>query len=217
MQPWSQPLLWPYPSGAVAGTTWNPFDMLFSAVTLSNFNLTATGAGSASSNVGVRGTTGRTTGKYYVEFTVAPGGANFSSSFNTAVGALTLAGDMANWVGGGALLGTGCFAQAGHIYVNGTSGTNQISGGIWLSGDIICMALDLVNQNVWYRRNNGTWNNSGTANPATNTGGITLGTVFTSAAAYPMCGFYQPGDKNTANFGQSAFSFAVPSGFSAWG
>ena len=57
------------------------------------------------------------------------------------------------------------------------------------------------------------WNNSGTANPATGVGGISSGVAgpyYASASSSSASTSY------TANFGASAFSFTMPSGFTSW-
>jgi hypothetical protein len=79
------------------------------------------------------------------------------------------------------------------------------------------MAIDLVNSKGWFRINGGNWDGSGTDNPATNTGGINIATLFPTNAAYALFCANNNAAGVAANFGTSAFSFTVPSGFSAWG
>ena len=68
---------------------------------------------------------------------------------------------------------------------------------------------------VWFRLNSGYWNNSETANPATNTGGIPISTLV-GDVVYPTG--QGTGDTiQTFNFGASAFSGTVPSGYSRVG
>lgn len=63
---------------------------------------------------------------------------------------------------------------------------------------------------IWFRKNGGQWNNSPTANPSTNTGGITLSlinqTLFPTVIADGDCSV-------TCNFGNSAFQTSGPVGF----
>jgi hypothetical protein len=59
------------------------------------------------------------------------------------------------------------------------------------------------------------WNNSATANPSTNTGGQAL-TGLTAGPYYALFQAQAPSDAATVNFGASAFSQAVPTGFAAW-
>jgi hypothetical protein len=99
------------------------------------------------------------------------------------------------------------------------NGGNLYNLGASANNDIVCVAVDRSNNNIWFRKNGGNWNNSGTANPATNTGGFSL----TAVAAIGVPVFAVATSSNftaptiTANFGASAFSFAIPSGFQAWG
>jgi hypothetical protein len=104
---------------------------------------------------------------------------------------------------------------AGSIYFNGVSQ----GGGVGApgSGGIYCLAIDLVNARAWVRLNNGIWNNSGTANPATNVGGINISGLFPTNPAFAAMTTQQIlSPLATVNFGLSAFSFAIPSGFVAW-
>jgi hypothetical protein len=196
-------------------TKWNPSDEL-GTITLSGSNLIATSASGGSTNCGVRADTGKTSGKLYAEFTMTSGGANFSSSFDTGVGLATLAANLTNWVGGGAVAGFAVFVQSGQIFLNGSS-TGKTVGSALSSGDVICMAVDFGNMRGWFRKNGGSWNNDGTADPASNVGGVDISGVFGSTSAFPMAGFYQNGDSNSANFGTSSFAQTKPSGFSNWG
>jgi len=79
-------------------------------------------------------------------------------------------------------------------------------------------AVDLDNRKIWFRlAPSGNWNASGTANPATNTGGYTIpaGTMVPFVTFGGTAG--TAGHALTANFGASVFSGAVPAGFtSGW-
>ena len=73
---------------------------------------------------------------------------------------------------------------------------------------------------IWFRLGAaGNWNTSGTANPATGVGGLDLaptgfGTAFD---VYPFVYLNTSGNAITANFGGTAFTGTVPSGFtSGW-
>jgi len=68
---------------------------------------------------------------------------------------------------------------------------------------------------IWFRQNGGSWNNDGSANPATNTNGITI----TVSGALYVCAEMNSNNVAsaiTANFGGSAYGTAAPSGFSNW-
>jgi hypothetical protein len=190
--------------GAAVATTWNPADKSAN-VTLSNGNLTAQGTNS--SDGGVRSTTSQTSGKFYFEVTwlSATGGVDAGCGIATSAAVLTSMGSTA--------LGIALVYQSGAIYVNGTNtgisiGTNTAP---------VCIALDLTNSRIWFRIGGGNWNNSGTANPATNVGGINISALFPTNAAFAAVTVQNTTNTYTVNFGASAFAQTVPSGFTAWG
>jgi hypothetical protein len=184
--------------------TWSASDI--QNMTLSGGNLIAQGASAAQN--GVRSTLGQTTGKIYFELTVtgtmnstslgvATAAATFSGIYNAGTGA-----SFANPFNGNTFDGTG------------TAGGNL---GAFVSGDVLCVALDLTNLRTWFRKNNGNWNASGTANPATNTGGLSVSTLFSgSVAAYAVMSSQNSTTIVTANFGATSYTYSVPSGFAAW-
>jgi hypothetical protein len=195
-------------TGAPAGTTWNPSDK-DSTITLSSGNSVAT-SNSSSSFGGVRGTKSLSAGKAYLEFTFT------YSTFANAYPGIALASKGLSGFSGS----TGSAQvemNTGQMQING-SNPGFIDGFVtFLSGDVLCIALDLTNQTIWFRRNAGTWNNSGTANPATNTGGFDVSAMFSSAAAFPYVQFPNSSPVNEAiNGGSSAFAQSIPSGFTAW-
>jgi hypothetical protein len=122
-------------------------------------------------------------------------------------------------------LSTAAFNTSG-----GTGQAQVMSTAIWVNGgisssfpsiangDVIGIAVDLTAQLVWFRIcPSGTWNGSGTANPATGVGGISISSISTGLL-FPMYTVgASVGNNVTANFGASAFSGALPSGFtSGW-
>jgi len=193
--------------GSDSGTgSFNPSDKT-PQITLSNSNLTATLGGSPSSD-GVRSTTGRSLGKWYVQMTI--GATAITSGGYGAALAATPIGVLWN------NLGILVAAANGDIKLNGTASGKNI--GTPVAGDVIDMALDLDNAQAWFRRNNGNWNGDVSANPATNTGGVAIGTLFSSAPAYfYMATLSGPASSSvTVNAGGSAFTNSVPSGFGSW-
>lgn len=185
----------------VAPTTFSPSDL--SNVTLSGGNLIAT---VLPTNGGVRGAGGLTSGKYYWE--------NTYTTINT------------NTVGVGISLASASLTNATNIgFANiarttgGITVNNVGSGsalGIINPAAVVGIAVDFTAKLIWFRiAPAGNWNGSGTANPATGVGGISIASISTGPL-YP-CMYGQTGDKITANFGATAFSGAVPSGFtSGW-
>lgn len=103
----------------------------------------------------------------------------------------------------------------------------RMGGGIWANNvnpatvtptfGRFCIAVDLDNKQGWIRANNGNWNNNSSANPATNTGGISLAYMDIASGVRPWAGFSPSTatatDNWTLNCGDSAFAQSVPSGF----
>jgi hypothetical protein len=84
----------------------------------------------------------------------------------------------------------------------------------------MCIAVDLDNAKIWFRVGAGNWNNNGSANPATNVGGIDLIVpLLAGAAMYLVWPAIGAGTTCTLVLYQLASDFtqAVPSGYSAWG
>jgi len=200
-----------FPRVACATTTWNPSDKTTGMV-LSNSNLTAY-AGGTGGNKGVRSTASRTSGKLYFEIKVDTN--NSSGAWSGVTVGTAFAPDV---VTGDATHGAGVIWVTGNTNSYTTSGTSL--GALAASNDILCFAIDIGGQLIWFRKNGGNWNGSGTANPATGIGGISLASLIStwgSGTFYAFTSTAQGFEQSTANFGWAAFSFAVPSGFVAWG
>lgn len=71
---------------------------------------------------------------------------------------------------------------------------------------------------IWFRINNGNWNNDPGANPATRTGGYDMSGITAPyyPAGYMNAGFLGAGPL-TYNFGAAPFAQAIPAGGVAWG
>jgi hypothetical protein len=196
---------------AVTTATWELATV--ASVTLSGGNLVATNTGTTSTNQGARvaTTSGKTTGLYYYECTIT----TKTGAINGSIGVGTTASTYTN-MGNGGTAGVVMYWQSGNIWANGSSASSTL--GVLTNGQVAGIAIDLGNRKAWFRiAPSGNWNGSGTANPATNTGGITI----PAGTMVPFVTFGgSPGSANnviTANFGASAFSGAVPSGFtSGW-
>lgn len=93
----------------------------------------------------------------------------------------------------------------------------NIKGSAFAVNDVICFAIDGPNALGWIRVNNGNWNNSGTANPATGTGGIALTTLASDYRISTLAGSPGTGIKAVINTGQATFGYTPPSGFTAPG
>lgn len=121
--------------------------------------------------------------------------------------------------GAGTALGTtvdsgALFNGDTNFYVGNASVGNT---GISLAaGDVIDTATDIGHQNIWFRKNGGNWNSSGTANPVTNTGGLSFAGI-TNSTYYAAALIENNGPTQiTADFGGSAYAHTPPSGFGNW-
>lgn len=180
-----------------AFTTFNPADL--ANVTLTNANLSAAAPAAIG---GVRGTGSHTSGKNYWEYTITA-----ISSNGLAVGIALLSASLS----AGTTTGVAVLTRVGTIFINGS---NLGSLGIRAVNDVIGVAVDFTAGLIWFRvAPSGLWNASGTADPATGTGGISISAL--SGALYPVFVNGQAGDAVTANFGATAFTGSVPSGFTS--
>lgn len=194
-----------------ANATWD--SATATAVTLSGGDLVATNTGTTSANQGahVASSAGKSSGKHYFEFTAT----TWTAGNNVSCGVGTTASSYSN-IGANATTG-GVIYRSGNMWANGTG---HVGWGTIASNDIIGVAVDIDNGSIWFKRVGGgtvtNWNNSGTANPATNTGGWSI-----PAGTYvPFCTFGGTSgvanNVTTANFG-GGFTGSVPSGFtSGW-
>jgi hypothetical protein len=186
----------------VANTTWSTTDKS-SNLTLSGSNLTAT-AGSGGF-AWVRTTDKQVAGKFYWEIA--------ATTFVNASSQIGVATATANISVGLTAAGTLGVARAGNISLDGNNTGVSIGS---IAGGTVCFAFDVAARLIWVRLGSaGNWNNSSTANPATSAGGIStpglgLG-IPIYAAAFPV----GVSDAVTANFGDSAFTGTVPSGFTS--
>lgn len=187
-----------------AGTTWNP-SFLGSGLVLSGGNLIVTQTGALAFNsVGAIAT--HSTGKFYAELTVTAS-AGFLSMGMANASFLTSgsAGGDPNSVG---------ILFNGNININGAtvSATGLSIAG---TGQVIGIAVDIGAQLIWFRVSGGTWNNSGTADPATGVGGASLSTL-NAGPYFIVASMAQTSDTYTANFGGSTYANTAPSGFGNW-
>jgi hypothetical protein len=194
----------------VPNTTLNPADKE-AHISLSGGNLTATGTAGWTGSV--RAVDGQSSGKYYWECTFNASAVN--SGVGVSISTLPIA-----TVFSGAGTGQAGVTQQGGVYVDGgltfTVGGvagSSITFGTITSGTVICVAIDVPNKLLWWRLGAaGNWNNNASRNPATGAGGVSIPNI--STAAYPSISF-GGADTIIANFGSSAFTGAVPSGFTS--
>jgi hypothetical protein len=191
---------------AVPATT---FDGVNTLVALSNGNLTVT-HNVTTTNAGAISTAFLGAGKYYFEM-----GVNVSSSTYNGIGAMSSAwsGVFSGSQGVQNLTGV-TPAPSSVITSNGVN--TGLSLGASVAGDVFCFAIDLTARLAWIRRNNGNWNASGSADPATGVGGVVVASIVTFAPYVSFSSSSVSTDAVTANFGASSYAFTPPSGFLNW-
>jgi hypothetical protein len=184
-------------------TTWNPADISNMTLSLGNLRATSSATGGA-----VRGTTAHTTGKFYWEYAFTT-----ATSIYTDAGLASLAVSLPSVAGSP----TGAVQQyADNTFGLRVNGNNAFIAIGALNGLSCSFAVDYGAQLLWVRiAPSGNWNASGTANPATGTGGVSI-SMFGATAMYPVCCCNNVGDVITANFGASAFVGAMPAGFASY-
>jgi len=187
-------------------TTWNPSDA-GAGITFSNGNLTVT-APSSTPQRSVRGTTSKTTGKWYYEST------STGTMGNCLIGIANAAADMTT------------MALVGSIVVNVATGYNFNNNNLdgpyftaWAINDVCCIAVDLVHLTIWFRKNNGVWNgtHTPTGDPTNNVGGLDISWLGAGNAAFPMIAFNTTNAlSETADFGATSPAYTVPGSFAIW-
>lgn len=191
-------------------TYWNPSDDGSGEFTLSNGNLTEATIGSTNAWNSGRSNTSKSTGKWYFEFTCN----NNNSNSGIMVGLMSAAGNLASYAGSDTH-GVG-WQSGGSLYQNGSQLINGTGSNGYAQGDTTAVAIDLTNNLIWvYSTQASEWNNSGTANPGTGVGGVsitTLGTAFLAFSGNPQNGV----TGGTLNTGASSFAHSLPAGFTAW-
>ena len=185
----------------MANTTWSTTDKTAS-ITLSGGNLVAT---ATAGNQGIRSADKQITGKFYFElaFTLETGQAN--------VGVASAGAALNN---GNALATCALYANNGLVFLNNVS--TGVNLGTRANGDIIGVAVDITNQLIWFRvAPSGNWNNNAAYAPG-GSGGISLASIFGAGIPlYAYTYFVSNAEVRTANFGDTAFSGTVPSGFTS--
>lgn len=187
----------------MANTTWSTTDKTANVTLSGTNNLTATASGAGA---WVRTIDNIASGKFYWEVLMSAW-----VNGNTGIG-ITNASSTPNVWNATNLVAV--FNNA-TVYRSGTQIATGLTG--TTSGATMGFALDATNGLLWIRvAPAGNWNGSGTANPATGVGGLAVGTVAGGPIGFlPVTEFSAASDACTANFGDTAFSGTVPSGFTS--
>lgn len=210
---WNGVLLVPGPI-----VTWNPSDKS-ADITLSGSNLVATQTGGAGNFRNVRGTFGFAslhswTGKRYFECrrNAATDPADLMViGFGTGSTSLS---QRLGTQGGGQL--SAALAANGDIYAAATGFTPTGSLGDSIdTNEWAGCAIDFTAGKAWFRGPAGFDGDpvGGTGQALSWTPGVT---ITMAAKLFPMCGGGEVSDQVMANFGSSAFAYALPAGYEPW-
>tara|TARA_A100001515_G_scaffold35336_1_gene27557 strand:+ start:568 stop:1926 length:1359 start_codon:yes stop_codon:yes gene_type:complete len=188
--------------------TLNPNDVIKQSIgiatpTFSNANLTMSSPDNA--NRQTFGTISPETGKWYWEFKV-----DVAATTGHRLG-IFFSNNKTH--GGSYYYGTGAFYihQNGEIYYNGSSTTYMSS---YTAGDIISVALDITNGNIYFSKNGGasdsTWadgsGNNNQAFPGTSVNGkLSASWPAAGTPITPFFDVYGNGNKQSINFGNGYF------------
>jgi hypothetical protein len=152
------------------------------------------GGGAGWSGASVRGTTGKSSGKWYWEcIPVVDGGDHMVGVGNTSASLDSYVGSDTN--------GWGNYGN-GTTYYNGSSTGSFPTYG---QGDIVMVALDMDNGKVWWGVN-GTWS----GDPAAGTGERYSGL---SGTIYPMSSLYTNADEQRILANDTEMNYSPPNGF----
>jgi hypothetical protein len=184
--------------------TWNPSDKE-SAIVLSGGNLVATNSTTAH-NATLRATSSVSSGKWHWETTI--GGTldpNASpTGIATSLASLsTYLGDQDDSLG---------WFNDGSVYLNDVVVATVAT---FAAGNRLVVEFDASAKLIWLAVGAGNWNNSGTANPATGTGGISTAGI-TGSTLFPAATLYATTDSVTVHFLAGSFTRGISSGFSAY-
>ncbi len=200
----------------VNGTSFSPARETGS-VTLSNANLSVScGTGNTPSGVGTSQTfSSGSLAKIYYEASITF--TNSTEISNAGVGIANLSQPNNTHIN--QPFAVGMRYVDGAILVGGAS--SGTTGGAFLTTQNAAIAIDIGNKLFWAKNltAGGNWNNNVSNNPATGVGGISFSGISgtTGWDLFAYIGSVNPptGSTVTANFGSSAFSGTVPSGFVA--
>ena len=195
-------------------STWSTTDKS-AGLTLTGSNLIATAAVATGNDSG-RGAHPKRIGKYYIEYTLGTVQSGCYVGFATAGTPLSVGAALASSFTVGITTGNNIGYNAFGTQISGLGFQSPSPA----TGLLVCAAIDLDAGLIWFRVGAAAnWNASASNNPATGVGGVSLsGTGLGQGIdAYPFVLMGTAGNSVTANFGGSAFTGAVPAGFtSGW-
>lgn len=132
----------------------------------------ATRSAAAASYYNVRGTLARASGLYLVSFWIGPTGSAWAAGNTDGVGLSNSTFVLTNPLGGDT--NSIRYGMAGAIDINNVTVATYATLAL---GDRVDIVVDFTHSTAWFRRNEGFWNLSASADPFTNTGGLDISAV----------------------------------------
>jgi hypothetical protein len=192
------------------GSTWQwNSDYSGPGIELTNNNTTATGT--SSSLPTVLGSTAISAGQK-VMFSITQNiWAPVSNDTGIGIGNInTVLTDYA-----GSTAASGALYDAGEWWTNGGTTVSGLPS-FQTNNAVIDVAVDRVNNFIWFRVDNGFWNNNVSANPATATGGIDISS-FTEDVYPAYSPYYDPSTQIGSQATINSSALSIPAGFTLMG
>jgi Collagen triple helix repeat (20 copies) len=187
-----------------AGATWDAATKS-ARITLTNGNLT--GEHDTVNGYGVaQATAPKSSGKFYYEYQILAG-----LNANHQLGFVASGWINSNYLSWNFNRGIGYTPSSGDVSVRDVSIGTAAAAAL---NAVVGVAIDITANRVWFRVGAGNWNNNASANPATGVGGFTIPGSIATPYSPAWSGFY--GEKNTVNFGATAYASPAPAGFGNW-
>lgn len=180
-----------------------------SGLTLSNSDLTAATSGGGPGWWSARATVGRTSGKFVFELAAKTGGSG------VILGLLTQAANVSvDFYAGQDTTGFGYYPEGNALYLGG------VGSSVLGAASTGLLAVDLDNRKFWAQATGGSWRGVGDTlgdptNPASGysfASGMAAGALLFPAIAVNG----GTATSGTMNFGEAAFSAALPAGYRSW-
>ena len=186
----------------------------YHTLSFSNNNLTVTalvgmGTSAANQECQVLGTSTVALGNAKIMYSVV---VNHASGIGyTGIGLANYNDNLQNYTGGTAN-SVGYFDD-GQVFINGTNVGNCAP---FVSSNVVDIAVDLGLGRIWFRADGGSWNNNGTANPTSGTGGLDISTVIAQGHPLTLAAspWYNADNSEADAISVAATSYwSTPSGF----
>jgi len=173
--------------------------------TISNSGYTCTNSGGA--NNCTKSNVAHASGKYYTEFRLDTVSASGAASF-AGVGFIIQSASSGALIAGANAI---CVRGSGVIFTNSVAGVDL---GSPANNDVMRAAIDVGTGDTWFALNTGTWNLSGTADPATAVGGVNIHGG--GGQTLCLCNDTRNNSVFTMKPLPTQWTYTAPSGFIQW-